>query len=191
MIGAQPHLAPKTVQLLQKYCADSVLSLAEAGGGEVILSVLAPHTHIRPHTASTNLRLTAHLGLLVPPQDCRIRIADEWHTWQVGQMLVFDDSFEHEVVNESDSIRGVLLLRFWHDGFVKPKRQQALERALQSKQFDELRRYNPPGPTSSKQWHNRAMQTGSCQRCWGSGYESIRVDPDNECFLCTCGEPIG
>jgi aspartyl/asparaginyl beta-hydroxylase (cupin superfamily) len=35
-------------------------------------------------------------------------------SWQEGKCLVFDDSFEHEVWNKSDSERVVLLIQFWH-----------------------------------------------------------------------------
>ena len=57
--------APRTRSLVRRYCPDAV-SLAEAGGGEVIFSVLAPRTRVKPHSASTDIRLTAHLGLDVP-----------------------------------------------------------------------------------------------------------------------------
>eukprot|EP00971_Amphidinium_carterae_P124318 2462779-Amphidinium_carterae.1 len=35
------------------------------------------------------------------------------HSWKEGEVLVFDDSFEHEVVNNTDAARAVLLLRFF------------------------------------------------------------------------------
>ena len=34
--------------------------------------------------------------------------------WQEGRCLVFDDSFEHEAWNRSDSVRIVLLIQLWH-----------------------------------------------------------------------------
>ncbi len=45
----------------------------------MIFSALAPRTTIAPHCAATNLRLTVHLGLLVPPADageCSLRVGD-------------------------------------------------------------------------------------------------------------------
>eukprot|EP00957_Ditylum_brightwellii_P197881 15074708-Ditylum_brightwellii.AAC.1 len=39
------------------------------GGGEVVFSLLAPHTKIAPRCASTNMRLTAYLGLYVPTKE--------------------------------------------------------------------------------------------------------------------------
>ena len=35
-------------------------------------------------------------------------------TWTEGQMLVFDDSFEHEVIHESKGQRTVLIIDFHH-----------------------------------------------------------------------------
>ena len=89
------------------------ISLAMAGGGETLFSVLRPGTHLRPHCGSTNTRLTCHLGLVVP-RGCRIRAGDEWRTWKEGEVLVFDDSWEHEVRHEGESDRVVLLINFWH-----------------------------------------------------------------------------
>lgn len=150
--GAAPsNVAPKTRALLQAHCPDAV-SLADQGGGEVIFSILAPNTSIAPHCASTNLRWTAHLGLVVPTRGrAQIRVADEWHTWQEGKMLVFDDSFEHEVVNESlDEIRVVLLMRFWNPNLSSGARRTALQEALDWKAKEQERRFYPPAPPTDK-----------------------------------------
>ena len=48
------------------------------------------------------------------PAGCGIRVGGEARTWERGRALVFDDSFEHEVWNDADAERVVLLLRFWH-----------------------------------------------------------------------------
>lgn len=34
--------------------------------------------------------------------------------WKEGKVLMFDDSFEHEVWHEGDSLRLVLIVDFWH-----------------------------------------------------------------------------
>jgi Aspartyl/Asparaginyl beta-hydroxylase len=154
--GGRPELAPRTSSLVRKF-ASSAVSLAQAGGGEVIFSVLAPHTRLTPHCASTNIRWTAHLGLTVPSSSystreggqsaggCRIRVADKWHQWENGKALVFDDSYEHEVLNDTNEIRAVLLLRFWHPNLVTDsERTRALQQALAWKQEDEKRRFHPP-----------------------------------------------
>ena len=63
----------------------------------------------------TNARLRAHLGLVVPEGDCRIRVGDAPpRPWVTGEVLLFDDSFEHEVWNETDAARLVLIVDLWH-----------------------------------------------------------------------------
>lgn len=146
--GAQhtANVAPQTRRFLQTHCPDAG-SLAEQGGGEVIISILAPHTHISPHCASTNLRWTAHLGLQIPKTGrVKIRIADQWNEWKEGQVLVFDDSYEHEVVNTSDEVRVVLLLRFWNPHLSEGQRSLAIAQALEWKTQEQERRFHPPTP---------------------------------------------
>ena len=63
-------------------------------------------------------------GVLVPP-GCSIRAGDEWREWREGECLVFDDSWEHEVVHEGKLDRVVLLLNFWHPGL--PASQRRIE----------------------------------------------------------------
>ena len=192
--GENPRLAPLTCALLEQVCPDAV-SLARQGGGEIIFSVLAPGTHIRPHCGSTNLRLTAHLGLVIPKDDdsskrCSIRVADQWLQWEEGKILVFDDSFEHEVVNEMSTLRGLLLLRFWHPSLPKDERSIALQRALDAKAHDELQRYVPPSPSNDLPMRVRAFERSRCASCSRHGYSSVRLDTRSLSFLCQCGQPI-
>lgn len=58
--------------------------------------------------------LRLHLALMVPePRErCRIRIADQIHTWQEGRCLVFDDTYNHQVWNDTDGFRVVLFVDF-------------------------------------------------------------------------------
>lgn len=86
---------PRTTALLLRIPA--LVACAQNGVGEALFSVLAPKTHLRPHCASSNLRLTCHLPLVVPDGGCRLRVGDETRAWTPGKCAVFDDSFEHEV----------------------------------------------------------------------------------------------
>lgn len=116
---------PETVRILQTHCRDAT-GLAFCGGGDVIFSVLTPGTRLRPHCGPSNARLTCHMGVRVPrtrQQGSFIRVAaDEARGWEEGRCIVFDDSFEHEVVydkSESPILedRVVLLANFWHPDF--------------------------------------------------------------------------
>ena len=76
-------------------------------------SVLAPRTRIPPHTGVTNTRFIVHLPLVVPP-GCSYRVGAERREWREGVAWVFDDTFEHEAVNDSDQPRIVLILDVWN-----------------------------------------------------------------------------
>ena len=39
-----------------------------------------------------------------------IRVKDQHYTWREGESLLFDDSWEHEVINHSSSQRVVLIV---------------------------------------------------------------------------------
>eukprot|EP00927_Polykrikos_kofoidii_P038052 TRINITY_DN32315_c0_g1_i1.p1 TRINITY_DN32315_c0_g1~~TRINITY_DN32315_c0_g1_i1.p1 ORF type:complete len:258 (+),score=37.73 TRINITY_DN32315_c0_g1_i1:104-877(+) len=91
-------------------------NLAESCGscGNAIFSRLAPRTRLQPHCGPTNTRLTCHMGIDVPAEGCGMRVGGEARCWREGECIVFDDSWEHEVWNESTRSRVVLLVNFWH-----------------------------------------------------------------------------
>jgi aspartyl/asparaginyl beta-hydroxylase (cupin superfamily) len=90
----------------------------------VLFSVLAPGTHIQPHNGMLNTRLICHLPLVVP-DGCRLRVGNDTRTVRAGEMLIFDDSIEHEAWNDSDEIRAILLFEIW-----RPEISEAERRAL-------------------------------------------------------------
>ena len=79
----------------------------------VFFSVLAPHTKIPPHFGESNARVIAHLPLIVP-KDCGIRVGFERREWKPGEILVVDDTLEHEAWNNSAEMRVVLILDLWN-----------------------------------------------------------------------------
>ena len=40
-------------------------------------------------------------------QCCRIRVGGEIRHWEAGESLVFDDTYDHEVWNDTDELRAV------------------------------------------------------------------------------------
>ncbi len=60
-----------------------------------------------------NTRLVCHLPLIVPP-GCGFRVGGETRLWEEGQLLIFDDTIEHEAWNEGQSERVVLIFDVWH-----------------------------------------------------------------------------
>lgn len=58
--------------------------------------------------------LRLHLGLLVPKEasQCRIRIAEHVYAWEEGRCLVFDNTYNHEVWNDTNDYRVVIFIDF-------------------------------------------------------------------------------
>lgn len=81
--------------------------------GLMYFSCIDPGSRVAPHRGPTNVRLRCHLGLEVPDA-CGIRVGGVTRRWEEGRCLVLDDSFEHEVWNDSDRRRVVLVLDLWH-----------------------------------------------------------------------------
>jgi ornithine lipid ester-linked acyl 2-hydroxylase len=92
---------PETGKLL-----DSIPDLQLA-----FFSVLAPGMHISRHRGSYKGVLRCHLGLIVPEPraDVRMTVGDALVHWQEGKCVIFDDTHHHEVWNDTDGIRVVLL----------------------------------------------------------------------------------
>ncbi|KAM9302568.1 aspartyl/asparaginyl beta-hydroxylase [Morus bassanus] len=109
---------PKTCTLLERF--------PEATGcrrGQIKYSIMHPGTHVWPHTGPTNCRLRMHLGLVIPKEGCRIRCAQENRTWEEGKVLIFDDSFEHEVWQDAESYRLIFIVDVWHPELTAQQRR--------------------------------------------------------------------
>jgi hypothetical protein len=81
--------------------------------GLMYFSCLDPRTRVAPHQGPTNVRLRCHLGLEVP-DGCGMRVGGVTGGWEEGRCVVIDDSFVHEVWNDSDRRRVILVLDLWH-----------------------------------------------------------------------------
>lgn len=75
-------------------------------------SILAPGKHIPLHRGPYNGLLRVHLGLVVPePEErCRIQVGDQIRHWESGKCLIFDDTYRHQVWNDTTGTRVVLFL---------------------------------------------------------------------------------
>ncbi len=75
-------------------------------------SIIDPGYHIPPHRGPSKSFLVCHLGLILPSEkdQCYLRVADQRLTWSEGKCFVFDDTFDHEVRNDTDQARVVLLV---------------------------------------------------------------------------------
>ena len=139
-IGENCQACPATAALL-----DRLPNLQNAW-----FSILAPRYRIPPHRGPTKAVVRCHLGLRVPAraQDCWIRVGGERRHWQAGHCLCFDDTYEHEVGNDTDELRAVLFVDLDRplDRFAEPCRQALLALLRTSKYvrrpLANLRRWN-------------------------------------------------
>lgn len=87
-----------------------------------LFSLLKPGAHIRPHHGLFNFRLICHLPLIVPA-GCALRVGNQQRSWNEGQLLIFDDSMEHEARNQSDRQRIILLFEIWRPEIAEADRE--------------------------------------------------------------------
>lgn len=75
-------------------------------------SILSPGKHIPAHKGVFKGLIRSHLGLIIPGKkgDCLMRIDNQKIFWEEGKTVVFDDTYEHEVWNNSNQVRVVLLI---------------------------------------------------------------------------------
>jgi len=93
---------PKTTKLVESI----------PGMRGAIFAILAPGKHIPPHRGLYKGLLRYHLGVRIPGPAglCRITVGGETRAWEEGRSFVFDDTRTHEVWNESDGQRVVLMI---------------------------------------------------------------------------------
>lgn len=106
-----PHIQshfPKTMQCLNR-CGNKV-RLA-------MFSILLPHHRIAPHVGPFRGSMRYHLGLEIPAEreNCFIEIHGHTHHWMRGKSLLFDDTYVHQVYNNTNERRIVLFLDIQRD----------------------------------------------------------------------------
>ena len=96
-----------------KHCPETTKLIESVPGmTTAFFSILEPGKHIPAHRGVYKGFLRYHLGLKVPePNDqCRIRVDDQYTHWKEGKSIMFDDTYDHEVWNNTDGIRVVLFM---------------------------------------------------------------------------------
>ncbi len=94
------RLCPRTVEIL-----DSIPGVTQA-----FFSILDPRKCVPAHDGPHHYYLRYHTALRVPKKNPpALRVKDQYYTWKERESLLFDDSWNHEVVNESDEMRVVLI----------------------------------------------------------------------------------
>ena len=129
-VAANATLCPVTMNALRR------LPLCRIPGRTptALFSLLRPGTHIPPHHGFLNTRLICHLPLIVP-EGCALRVGNETRPWKEGELVIFDDSMEHEAWNRSSELRVILLFDIW-----RPELTEA-ERALVACMLESIDRF--------------------------------------------------
>jgi hypothetical protein len=83
-------------------------------GCMAFFSIMNAGTHVPRHTSQLNTRVRYHLGIEVPERDIHFRIHDQLITWKQDSCIKIDDSYEHEVFQQSDRRRVVFVLDLPH-----------------------------------------------------------------------------
>ena len=96
------ELCPQTAALMRQI----------PGMKTAMFSILSPRKHILDHRGPYKGVLRYQLGLIVPREKeaCRIRVGDDFRHWEEGASMIFDDTFNHEVWNDTDETRVVLFV---------------------------------------------------------------------------------
>ena len=113
------ELCPRTAALMREI----------PGMKTAMISILSPRKHILDHRGPYKGVLRFHLGLIVPKDapSCRIRVGDDIRHWEEGKSLIFDDTFNHEVWNDTDETRVVLFVDVLRP---LPEPESAINRAI-------------------------------------------------------------
>jgi aspartate beta-hydroxylase len=125
---------PETVSGLEVAPAPHIIDQAPMS----LFSKLSPDTRIPPHNGLLNTRLICHLPLIVPENCGALRVGNEQRPWVEGELLIFDDSIEHEAWNLSDQQRVILLFEIW-----RPELNEE-ERQLVTTTLQAVKAYNEP-----------------------------------------------
>jgi aspartate beta-hydroxylase len=96
----------------QRDCAHTCSALLEVPDiYQCFFSILDPGKNIPAHNGLYRGYLRYHIGLEVPAvSPPQLRIKDELYTWADNQSVLFDDSWNHEVINRCKERRIVLVV---------------------------------------------------------------------------------
>lgn len=109
---------PQTLAAVEKLDLPQITVRAPS----ILFSRLAPGARIPPHHGVMNARLICHLPLIVPP-GCGFRVGGEVREWREGELLVFDDTVEHEAWNHGNSDRIILIFDVWRPEVCEDERR--------------------------------------------------------------------
>lgn len=102
--------APKTCALL---ASRPEIANCKMGGSGAGFLRMRPGGRLKPHFGNAP-RLSVHLGLIVPDGEIRMNVGYSSTRWEEGKVIVFDDTFIHQVVHNGVEPRFVMNLWMCH-----------------------------------------------------------------------------
>jgi len=77
----------------------------------VFFSSTEPGKHLPAHTGNNQGVLRIQIGVdIAEPEKCSLRVEDKIIRLREGETFIFDDTYEHELTNNSNSVRTVLII---------------------------------------------------------------------------------
>jgi beta-hydroxylase len=98
-----------------RLCPETAKTLEQIPGLlTAFFSIMYPNKHIPAHKGLFKGIVRTHLGMIIPDnnanEECRMQVHDQLIVWKEGKAVTFDDTYRHEVWNDANSIRVVLLI---------------------------------------------------------------------------------
>jgi Aspartyl/Asparaginyl beta-hydroxylase len=104
LVNSLPECFPRTTQMLKNI----------RGINFAAFSRLYAHSELEPHRHVNPLALIYHMGIEIPKKGaCGLKVGGDIHIWrEVGDVVIFDDTFEHSAWNHSDEDRIIFYMSF-------------------------------------------------------------------------------
>lgn len=102
--------APRTCELLR---SRPEIGNCKSGGSGAGFLRMRPGGRLKPHFGNAP-RLSVHLGLIVPDGEIKLNVGYDSTRWEEGKVIVFDDTFIHQVVHNGIEPRYVMNLWMCH-----------------------------------------------------------------------------
>lgn len=118
-------LMPKTYKIFEELWKIGEGPMVDVPFSSSYMSIMKPITALDKHYGPCNIRLRCELPILLPESSeaCFIRVGGEVKFWKEGEVLIFDDTYEHESCNLSDiHDRVVLVFDVWHPEIIAQER---------------------------------------------------------------------
>jgi aspartyl/asparaginyl beta-hydroxylase (cupin superfamily) len=135
LVAENAALFPRTLEALELAPLPRIAGQAPMA----LFSKLSAATRIPPHNGLLNTRLICHLPLIVPERCGALRVGSEERPWVEGELLIFDDSIEHEAWNDSSHERVILLFEIWRPEISEEERELVRAMLTAVKAYNERR----------------------------------------------------